>query len=149
MSPYGITSRAHARHFENGVLDAYGMHCKHNYQRYHSYFCVHQQKHAYFADGRALSRALTRLQWINKTQWLSTTEVQPGYPVSNINTSTYVLVGKEVLKQAKITIQTASQTVQSWGCVLKQTWSAQLNNLNLDIIFFPISDGYNTTWLKD
>ena len=35
--------------------------CKHDYWRYHSYFCVHLQKHAYFADGTALSRAL---QWV-------------------------------------------------------------------------------------
>ena len=50
---YNPWGRAHARHFENGVLGAYGTHCKHNYQRYHSYFCVHQQNHAYFADGTA------------------------------------------------------------------------------------------------
>ena len=46
------------KHFENGDLDAYGTHCDHDYKRYHSYFCVHQQKPAYFADGTALSRAL-------------------------------------------------------------------------------------------
>ena len=59
---YTNNFRARARHFENGVLDAYGTHCKHDYKRYHSYFCVHVQKHAYFGDGTVLSRALNLVQ---------------------------------------------------------------------------------------
>ena len=55
--------RACARHFENGVLDGYGTHNKHNYLRDHSYFCVHLQKHAYFADGTALLQALLMISW--------------------------------------------------------------------------------------
>ena len=53
--------RACARHFENGVLDVHGTHYKHNLLRDHSCFCFHLQKHAYFADGPALSQALDEL----------------------------------------------------------------------------------------
>ena len=51
------------RHFENGVLDAYRMHCKHN--QLHvlkvSFIFLRQQKHAYFADGTMLSQALRNM----------------------------------------------------------------------------------------
>ena len=31
-------NKNHVRHFENGVLEEYWMHCKHNYWRYHKFF---------------------------------------------------------------------------------------------------------------
>ena len=51
--------RTWARHFENGILEPYGMYCNHDYSGYHWYFCIHQQKCAYFTDGTALSQALS------------------------------------------------------------------------------------------
>ena len=53
------SGRACARHFENGILEPYGMHCNHDYSGYHWYFCIHQQKCAYFTDGTAWSQVLS------------------------------------------------------------------------------------------
>ena len=78
--------RACARNFENGVLEPYGMHCKHDY---HLYFCIHQQKHAYFADGTVLLQALFPSQPIHHPpeaeRWPHPGHVRshPGWPPSS------------------------------------------------------------------
>ena len=65
-----MRSRAHVGHFKNGVLDAYGAHCKHNYSRY-SYFCPPSAKTCLFCwwDGSIVSAEKETLDQVTLITW--------------------------------------------------------------------------------
>ena len=68
-------TRACAKHFENGFLQPYEMHCKHNYQRYHiNIIASIRKKHTYMAGGTALSPVLHTI--------IITITVYPNEPMS-------------------------------------------------------------------